>query len=57
MDKQRFAEILREYDYPEDAIEALWITRPNDDLNEDDIRQRAISAAPTMKILKELFDA
>jgi len=42
MTKERFAEILREYGYSEDTINNLWITRPEDDIDEERLRGTAV---------------
>lgn len=42
MTRERFAEILREYDYTEHQIELLWSRRPLDiELEEGRLRQTA----------------
>lgn len=39
MTKARFTEILREYDYSDDQMEGLWAKRPDDDLDEAQLRK------------------
>ncbi|KKT81296.1 MAG: hypothetical protein UW79_C0022G0011 [Candidatus Yanofskybacteria bacterium GW2011_GWA2_44_9] len=46
MTRERFAEILKEYDYSDQQIEILWNGRPTDELDEEDVRERAQRIAP-----------
>ncbi|TSA44139.1 hypothetical protein D4R49_00650 [bacterium] len=41
MTKERFSEILKEYRYTGIQIEALWNSRPTDDLDEEAVRKTA----------------
>jgi hypothetical protein len=45
MSFEKFKEIMREYDFDDDEIQTLWDTRPEDDLDEDALRE----AAPYMR--------
>lgn len=38
MTRQRFYEILREYQVPDERIEILWKTRPGEKINEMPLR-------------------
>lgn len=38
MNKERFTEILKEYGCPEEQIEILWNTRPDDEIDEELLR-------------------
>lgn len=50
MTKKRFAEILKEYEYSDRQIEFLWESRPSDDLDEQQVREKAEHTAPFAKI-------
>lgn len=41
MSKERFGQILAEYDFVDSEIEYLWETRPEDDLDEQLLRRTA----------------
>ncbi len=41
MTKERFTEILKEYNYSDAQIEILWEARPSDDINEESLRKVA----------------
>jgi len=47
MSKERFAEILKEYGYSDNQINLLWNARPDDNLDEDKLREAAKSLALT----------
>lgn len=46
MNKERFAEILKEYEFTDRQIELLWNTRPPGDLDEQKLRKTAKNIAP-----------
>ena len=51
MTKERFTEILKEYDYSDAQIEVLWRSRP-DTIDEDRLRQTAKDIAPIKDSLR-----
>jgi len=46
MTQERFAEILREYDFSDKQIQMLWEARPSNDLDEKQLRKTAEHIAP-----------
>ncbi|GMQ95326.1 MAG: hypothetical protein BMS9Abin13_439 [Patescibacteria group bacterium] len=46
MNRTRFTEILKEYDFTDDQIKLLWDTRPSDGLDEQKLRKTAEHIAP-----------
>ena len=46
MTKERFAEILKEYDFSDHQIDLLWNTRPPSDLDEYKLRKTTQHIAP-----------
>lgn len=51
MTKERFAEILKEYEFTDRQIDIIWDTRPSNDLDEQKLRETAKKIAPTKDIL------
>ena len=51
MTKERFAEILKEYDFSDKQIQLLWDSRPSDDLDENRLRKTAEHIAPQKDLL------
>ncbi len=47
MNKERFAEILKEYDYTDNQIDILWKTKPPGALEEDALRKVAVKMKDT----------
>ena len=41
MDRERFSDILKEYDYSDEQIKLLWDSRPDDDIDEQRLRETA----------------
>lgn len=53
MEKERFTEIMKEYDFTDHEIDLLWSTRPLDlEINEEGVRFAATQTAS----IKHLFD-
>ena len=46
MTRERFAEILKEYEFSDHQIELLWNSRPSGDLDEQKLRKTAEHIAP-----------
>lgn len=47
MTKERFIEILKEYEYSDAQIDNLWDGRPDDEeINEDKLREAAQATSP-----------
>lgn len=46
MNRERFAEILKEYGFNDRQIELLWNSRPSGDLDEQKLRKTAEHIAP-----------
>ncbi len=46
MTKEKFSEILKEYEFSDQQIKLLWDTRPDNCLNETKLRKTAKAIAP-----------
>lgn len=53
MTRERFSEILKEYEFSDYHIEILWNTRPSDELDEQRLRKAAEYIAPIKDILTQ----
>lgn len=52
MDKQRFTEILKEYDYTDAEINLLWAKKPEGvEIKEEGVRFAAVHTKPLKHIL------
>ncbi len=53
VNKERFAEILKEYGFTDRQIELLWDTRPSGNLDEQKLRKTAEHIAPIKDTLAQ----
>lgn len=51
MTRERFVEILKEYQFTDKQIELLWETKPQVELSEERLRKTARHIAPEKDIL------
>lgn len=56
MTKERFSEILKEYDFTDRQIKLLWDSRPSDDLDEEKLRKKASLLFPILKHIAPVKD-
>lgn len=56
MTKERFTEILKEYDYPDSLINQLWDNKPisDDQIDESLVRATAVETLPSVRMLNTI---